>query len=258
MLCNYHTHTKRCGHAKGTEREYVESAIRAGIKILGFADHVPTPPYTPEIPQFRMTMAEAEDYAATINKLKDEYKNDIELHIGFEAEYIPMVFDKQIEMLNNIGCEYLILGQHFLVYPDSENVFVNWPNSTDVSMFRRYVDLVEEGVLTGKYSYICHPDCFSFEGDHDIWVSEYKRLCDAAKKMDIPLEFNMQSFRDQKGCPTNGFYQFAKEQGNKLIIGYDAHHPWLLDEPEWLDMCIKYIDNLGAKRLETLNLRPIK
>ena len=43
MFANYHTHTTRCNHAAGTDREYVEYAIRSGIKILGFADHTPLP-----------------------------------------------------------------------------------------------------------------------------------------------------------------------------------------------------------------------
>ena len=38
---NFHTHTRRCGHADGEDREYVEAAIRAGIRILGFSDHSP-------------------------------------------------------------------------------------------------------------------------------------------------------------------------------------------------------------------------
>ena len=38
MIANYHTHTWRCRHADGTEREYVERAIEGGLKILGFSD----------------------------------------------------------------------------------------------------------------------------------------------------------------------------------------------------------------------------
>ena len=41
MIANYHTHTWRCRHADGTEREYVEKAIESGLKILGFSDHTP-------------------------------------------------------------------------------------------------------------------------------------------------------------------------------------------------------------------------
>ena len=33
MLANYHTHTKRCQHAGGEDREYVEAAIQAGDRI---------------------------------------------------------------------------------------------------------------------------------------------------------------------------------------------------------------------------------
>lgn len=34
MRVNYHTHTYRCGHAKGTEEEYVKAAIEGGLEVL--------------------------------------------------------------------------------------------------------------------------------------------------------------------------------------------------------------------------------
>ncbi len=45
IKANYHTHTARCGHAIGTDEEYVQTAIQAGLKTLGFSDHAayPTP-----------------------------------------------------------------------------------------------------------------------------------------------------------------------------------------------------------------------
>ena len=41
LINNYHTHTSRCGHAIGLDEEYVQCAIEAGIKELGFSDHIP-------------------------------------------------------------------------------------------------------------------------------------------------------------------------------------------------------------------------
>ena len=41
MKTNYHTHTMRCNHAIGDDRQYVESAIENGMEELGFADHSP-------------------------------------------------------------------------------------------------------------------------------------------------------------------------------------------------------------------------
>ena len=42
-LANYHTHTWRCQHARGTEEEYVKAAIKQGFGVLGFSDHTPWP-----------------------------------------------------------------------------------------------------------------------------------------------------------------------------------------------------------------------
>ena len=35
MYANYHTHTKRCGHAEGEDKEYIEAAIKAVISETG-------------------------------------------------------------------------------------------------------------------------------------------------------------------------------------------------------------------------------
>ena len=43
MKANYHTHTARCGHATGTDEEYVLAAIEQGFDELVFSDHVPWP-----------------------------------------------------------------------------------------------------------------------------------------------------------------------------------------------------------------------
>ncbi len=40
---NFHTHTYRCHHAKGSDREYVEAAIKAGYtenKAKGERDEI--------------------------------------------------------------------------------------------------------------------------------------------------------------------------------------------------------------------------
>ena len=43
MYCDYHTHTPLCLHASGTPQEYVQAAIRAGLREYGISDHAPMP-----------------------------------------------------------------------------------------------------------------------------------------------------------------------------------------------------------------------
>lgn len=40
-MIDLHTHHERCGHASGSLRDYVESALDKGVEVLGLSDHTP-------------------------------------------------------------------------------------------------------------------------------------------------------------------------------------------------------------------------
>ena len=114
MLANYHTHTYLCHHASGTPEEYVEKAIERGLKILGFSDHVPMPYSKPDyVSRARMTLQETEVYVNTVLGLKEKYKDDITIYLGYEAEYLPREFENMLKHVTSYPIDYLILGQHF-------------------------------------------------------------------------------------------------------------------------------------------------
>ena len=97
LTYNYHTHTYRCGHAKGKDKDYVDSAIALGIKVLGFSDHVMLKGY--KQPGIRGNYSQLSGYVRSINKLKKAYKDQIEIHVGFECEYIPSMMDYYKKLL---------------------------------------------------------------------------------------------------------------------------------------------------------------
>ncbi|MDE6281143.1 MAG: PHP domain-containing protein, partial [Oscillospiraceae bacterium] len=66
MKANYHTHTERCRHAQGTERDYVQEALTAGVSILGFSDHAPFPDHDFGL---RMLYEELPAYIAAVDQL---------------------------------------------------------------------------------------------------------------------------------------------------------------------------------------------
>ena len=35
----YHSHTARCGHARGADEDYAKTAFEHGYKLYGFSDH---------------------------------------------------------------------------------------------------------------------------------------------------------------------------------------------------------------------------
>ena len=99
MIANYHSHTTRCRHAEGTEREYIERALQGGLKILGFSDHTPYLFPGDYYSNFRMFPDQLPDYVETLEKLRREYKDRIELHIGLEVEFYPHLFGKLMDYL---------------------------------------------------------------------------------------------------------------------------------------------------------------
>ena len=90
MLTNYHTHTTRCGHAEGTEEEYILTALRCGCKVLGFSDHTPWAYATPGfVSRIRMLPSQLDDYVLTLRGLREKYADKLHIRIGLEAEYFP-------------------------------------------------------------------------------------------------------------------------------------------------------------------------
>lgn len=230
MLANYHTHTARCKHARGTDREFVEAAIRAGYDILGFSDHCPWVYPDAFVSGIRMHASETDDYFHSLLSLRKEYEKDIHIQIGLEAEYMPPLMDAQEKLLSDYPLDYMILGQHFIGSESNTNYAGN-PTGRE-EMLTRYVDLCLAGIRTGKYRYLAHPDLIYYTGSAEIYEREMKRLCLGAKALDIPLEMNILGIAVNKNYPNPLFWEIAAKTGNSVVIGMDAHTPEQLVNPK--------------------------
>lgn len=222
MEYNYHTHTHRCGHASGTEEEYIKRAIENGIKYMGFSDHVPLRFSDGTESGHRIPVSEAESYCSEIKELGEKYKNEIDIKVGFEMEYYPDYFDETLERVIEYGADYLILGQHYM---DSENVVPKhvFAENNDVEDLRKYVSVVVSAMRKKVYTYIAHPDGFNFVGDVCVYQNEIRKMCIASRELDVPLEINFLGIRDNRNYPNNAFWQIAGEEKCPVVFGFDSH-----------------------------------
>ena len=110
LTANYHTHTKRCGHATGEDEDYVLEALGHGFRRLGFSDHIRLPGFSQ--PYTRGDYSLFDDYCQSINHLKKEYKDRLDIYLGFEAEAFLCYFPYYKELLDNGVIDYRILGNH--------------------------------------------------------------------------------------------------------------------------------------------------
>ena len=248
MYANYHTHTRRCNHARGTERDYIEQAIRSGIKLLGFSDHTPNPFSWNINDGIRMLPEQTEEYFDTLFKLKKEYEDKIEIHVGVEVEYIPGELDKLLEYLKTYGCEYLIMGQHYV-----DGVYVRFIPE-DEEKLHGHVSQIIDGLATGAFLYLAHPDLFVWHGAEEIYTREMTRLCRGVKELGIPMEYNLLGLRNERNYPDARFWRIAAEVGNTVILGVDAHdtEDLILEEVE--KQALENLQKLGITPIETVKL----
>lgn len=221
MDYNYHTHTFRCNHATGTEEEYIERAINGGIKFMGFSDHAPYVFPDGYETSYRVPMNKAEDYVATISALREKYKDKIDIKIGFEMEYYASHFDKMLENVSKLGTEYLILGQHFL-YEEHPNG-ISSSQGESLEELKEYVSCVVNGIKTGYFTYVAHPDLIRFGGTAEQYKREMRKICVASREYDIPLEINFLGIREEKSYPDRVFWSVAGEEKCPVTFGFDAH-----------------------------------
>ena len=232
---NYHTHTSRCGHAIGTDEEYVLEAIAFGITELGFSDHIFLP-YHSQL-GIRGEYEELEDYISSIEALKEKYKDRINIHLGFEAEAMKEYFPYYKQILGEGHIEYLVLGNHCEVdKKNKENLHFYFSHATKAKDIIRYTNSLVKGIKSGLFRIVAHPDYFM--GSYYKWnkttISCAKKICYAAKKHNVYLEFNFGAVRRGKklygkeyrfAYPYNKFWEIAKKYKCKVMIGLDAHTP---------------------------------
>ena len=224
MDYNYHTHTTRCHHAEGTDEEYIEAAIKAGMTHLGFSDHLPFMFPDGYESFYRVDMARGEEYVKSIKSLAEKYKDRIKISVGFETECYPAHFDKMLENARRFGAEYLILGHHFLGNEHPDGIGTRSP-IREPELLREYVDSVIMGIESGVFTYVAHPDIILFVGDEELYIREMTRICLAAREHNIPLEIHLHGIRYGRHYPNELFWKIAGEIGSPVTFGVDAHDP---------------------------------
>ena len=255
MIANYHSHTTRCNHAYGTEAEYVRRAIDRGLKIFGFSDH--TPQFFPgDYYSFmRMKSQELEGYCNTVRQLQAEYAGRIQIPLGVEAEYYPATWKELLPRLRDAGVEYMIMGQHWVGNEENEP-YTGHPTA-DEHLLKQYCYQAMEGLDTGAFSYLAHPDLINFVGDRKIYRQHMSQLCRYARQADIPLELNLLGLRSNRHYPNREFFALAAEENCKIILGMDVHEPGHVSELETEATALEIIQHYGLQLLETVELRSL-
>lgn len=259
MQYNYHTHTKRCHHASGSDEAYVKAAIENGYDVLGFADHCA---WRFENPKFKsgMRMREDEiyDYVSNIRFLQEKYKDKIKILLGYEVEYLEKYWPWMCETLEKFKFDYIILGHHFS--GDEDGGTYNGGLKTP-EQIRQYGDDVCKAMETNMLSYVAHPDLFmmGYINFDDVAKEVSLKIIRKSIETGVPIEYNLLGLSHSANLgrtayPHPEFWKLAGQEGATALIGVDAHDPKHLAKTKLRLESMELLENLGVKLTENISL----
>ena len=226
MRVDLHNHTTLCNHASGTTEEYVKRAIELKIDVYGFSDHAPMN----FDPKYRMSLSQKDTYENDILSLKEKYKNDIEILLGYEVDYLDgYILDEVI----NSKVDYLIGSVHFIknkndMWGFDNPEFIGVYKSKDIdSIWKEYFDAIKAMAKTNLFDIAGHLDLikvFKFLPKNDIRILAKDALL-AIKQANMTLEINPAGLRKPIGetYPSKQLLEMAYEMGINITFGSDAH-----------------------------------
>ena len=231
-----HMHTSLCGHATGTMEEYVQEAIKRGLKKIYFLEHLET-----GISYFETTWLSDEDfdhYFREGKRLQKKYAGAIEIGLGVEVGYNPDKVDVILQKLSERQWDRIGISYHFL---NSTAGHLNMVSSKQINIDALGEYGIEQ-VITAYYQdltdavrklpgdVLCHFDAalrynpeFRTSEKHGPFIDA---LLDAVAEKKMAVEVNTSGYKIRnEPYPAPALLKKVIERNIPLVAGSDAHHP---------------------------------
>ncbi len=255
MRIDLHNHTTFCNHANGTIDEYIQRAIELGIDIYGFSEHAPM-----DFDEgYRLKFEDIQKYEDLILEAKERYKNDIEILLGYEVDYLPHHMDERVLSRK---VDYMIGSVHFINEWGFDNPeFIGGYKTRDIDeIWQSYFDAIEEMAKTGLFDIVGHLDLikiFKFLPEKDIRMIS-KNALKAIKKSNMTIEINAAGFRKpiNEPYPSQSLLEVIYELDIPITFASDAHE---IDHIGFkYDEIMELVKNIGFSKVMIFNQRDKK
>ena len=222
MRIDIHNHTTRCNHAEGTVDEYIQRAIELGIDIYGFSEHAPMD----FDEKYRLPFQDMQAYTNDILTAKEQYKNDINILLGYEVDYLPGHMEDRVL---NAKVDYLIGSVHFIDKWSFDNpeFIAGWKDKDIDEIWKAYFEATEAMAMSGKFDIVGHLDLikvFKFMPKQDTRILA-KNALQAIKRSNMVLEVNTAGLRKPVGelYPSRALLEEAYALDIPITFSSDAH-----------------------------------
>jgi histidinol-phosphatase (PHP family) len=211
----------------------VQAAISRGITALGFSDHS----YDPFFHGYGLSPQGTLDYISEVRRLKDKYKDTIDIYLGIEQDYYSPPPDDGFDYI--IGAVHCISagGEYVPIDfgPEAQRQMVDqYFNGDYYAMAERYFETVAK-LAEQKLDIIAHFDLVTkynlngnlFDESHPRYVTAAITAMEALLKRHHLFEINTsQMFRINKPEPYPSVFLLKElaKRGGEVILSSDSHN----------------------------------
>jgi histidinol-phosphatase (PHP family) len=221
---DYHIHTL-FSDGKADPEEYITAASVAGLKEIGFAEHLNL---------FRANQEWCMDPKKTpeyIRHVKGLMKNDknIGVRIGLEVDFFPGGEKDIYDFISHYDLDYIIGSVHYFgeTTVDSSADFYKDRDIDD--LYKSYFELLYQAVESGLFDIIGHADLlriYNFKPSYDPEFL-YRELASRMSRHDVAFEINTNGRNRLLGdfYPDRRFLHLFRQKNVPVCVNSDAHIP---------------------------------
>jgi histidinol-phosphatase (PHP family) len=238
LLTDYHLHLRPDERGTSAERyfteenveRYLDAARQAGIAELGVSEHVYR--FRQALDLWRHPFWE--EQATDDLDAYCEFVRTTPLRLGIEADFVPGAEDRIRNLLEAREFDYVVGSVHFIgdVAVDHDG-YDAWRASGDPDqVWRRYFGMLAEGVRSGLFDILAHPDLVKVWGPERPWPERdprfyYEPLLEAIAEHQVAVEISTAGLRKPVGemYPAPAFCELCVEAGAPFALSSDAHLP---------------------------------
>jgi histidinol-phosphatase (PHP family) len=256
MIFDLHTHHDRCGHASGKIKDYIESAIKVGMTVIGISDHSPYFAHELDQPQPGIAMARSDfpNYVAEVLRLKEQYRNRIEVLLGVESDFYMDQIDLYRASYEPYPFDYIIGSVHQTrgISIFNRNRWKGKDEAQHIDEKKHYYELIRLSAHSGLFQVLGHID--AMKGYYPLFSkisgaeSEIDEALKAVAENDIAIEINTSGKTKDSGgwYPSDSILERALHFGADVTFGSDAHVPERVGD-EW-EIVQKRLREIGFTR----------
>lgn len=266
MNFNLHTHTLFCD-GKAEPEEYAKKAIELGFHTLGFSGHAPVPFEN----SFSIKEEEFDNYTSAINSLKEKYRDQINIFLALEIDFIPGITKRFSEFVKKGILDYTIGGVHLVRNKEKPGLwFIDGPkheiyddglqklfNGNVRKGVEAYFHQIQEMTFTQKPDIIAHLDKIKMHNknryfsEEESWYKDlvWKSLKTISETGSI-VEVNTRGLykkRSETTFPGPAILEQLLHLKIPITMSSDAHQP--VDLNGYYNETMVLLNNIGFKEL---------